>query len=187
MQLCSTPLNTLLLAACSHKHHAGPYPALHGLGPGTSLPGAPPLVDAPAPGGSYPHQQQQQRPTPPPAAPQQGASPYGSSGGGASGYPGQYGSSSAGGAPAARKQLSPAAAPVAASAGGAGWSQGAAAALEAAVQAAAQGTYKPSAAAMSEAQKCAKFAVSSLNHDDVSGAVKFLSDALKALMQPSKK
>jgi hypothetical protein len=40
---------------------------------------------------------------------------------------------------------------------------------------------------MSEAQKCAKFAVSSLNHDDVSGAVKFLTDALKALVGPSTK
>lgn len=55
------------------------------------------------------------------------------------------------------------------------------------MQAAGQGACKPSAASISEAQKCAKFAVSSLNHDDVSGAVKFLSDALKALMQPSKR
>ena len=40
---------------------------------------------------------------------------------------------------------------------------------------------------MSEAQKYAKFAVSSLNHDDVSGAAKFLSDALKALLGASSK
>jgi hypothetical protein len=154
---------------------AGPYPSLHGLSPGSSLPGAPPLV-GPAPG----QQQQQPRPQPPPAAPQPGTSPYGSSGGG--GYPSQLGggSSSGVGAPSAARQP-PAAAAAAAPLAGGSWSPGVAAALDAAVQAAAQGACKPSAAAISEAQKYAKFAVSSLNHDDVSGAVKFLSDALKAL------
>lgn len=157
---------------------AGPYPSLHGLGPGSSLPGAPPLV-GPAPG----QQQQQPRPQPPPAAPQPGTSPYGSSGGG--GYPSQLGggsSSGAGAAPPVARQPLAAAAAAAPPAGGS-WSPGAAAALDAAVQAAAQGACKPSATAISEAQKYAKFAVSSLNHDDVSGAVKFLSDALKALIK----
>jgi hypothetical protein len=44
------------------------------------------------------------------------------------------------------------------------------------------GGFRPSAAAVAEAQKLAKWTKSSLDHDDVAGAVKCLADALKALM-----
>lgn len=38
--------------------------------------------------------------------------------------------------------------------------------------------------AIQEAQKAAKYAVSSLSFDDVAGATKYLSEALKLLTQP---
>lgn len=44
--------------------------------------------------------------------------------------------------------------------------------------------YQPSLQAVSEAQKCARYAVSSLSFDDVPGAVQYLMDALKHLTQP---
>jgi vacuolar protein sorting-associated protein VTA1 len=44
--------------------------------------------------------------------------------------------------------------------------------------------FQPDLAAIQDAQKWAKYAVSSLSHDDVAGAVKFLSDALRLLTQP---
>ncbi|KAK9817912.1 hypothetical protein WJX72_004252 [[Myrmecia] bisecta] len=45
--------------------------------------------------------------------------------------------------------------------------------------------FTPSLAAVTEAQKCAKYAASSLGFEDISTAVKFLSDALRLLTQPS--
>jgi hypothetical protein len=44
------------------------------------------------------------------------------------------------------------------------------------------GGLRPSAAALAEASKYAKWTKSALDHDDVTGAVKCLADALKALM-----
>ena len=44
--------------------------------------------------------------------------------------------------------------------------------------------YKPPQTAVSEAQKYAKYAVSSLGFDDVSAATKYLTDALKLLTGP---
>lgn len=45
--------------------------------------------------------------------------------------------------------------------------------------------FQPSTLAQTEAQKFAKYAVSSLSFDDVSSAVKYLNDALKLLTDPS--
>ena len=44
--------------------------------------------------------------------------------------------------------------------------------------------FKPSLSAISEAQKQAKYAASSLGFEDVNTAVKQLTDALKLLTQP---
>lgn len=47
--------------------------------------------------------------------------------------------------------------------------------------------FTPSLAVIQEAHKAAKYAVSSLAFDDVSGGVKYLTDALRLLTQPSGK
>ncbi|KIY91226.1 hypothetical protein MNEG_16739 [Monoraphidium neglectum] len=44
--------------------------------------------------------------------------------------------------------------------------------------------YQPPLQAIQDAQKAAKYAVSSLSFDDISGAVKYLSEALRLLTQP---
>eukprot|EP00775_Hariotina_reticulata_P010309 gene10309-10468_t len=48
----------------------------------------------------------------------------------------------------------------------------------------APGGYQPSPSAIAEAQKYSKYAASSLAFDDVSGAIKYLTDALKLLTTP---
>jgi Vta1 C-terminal domain len=45
--------------------------------------------------------------------------------------------------------------------------------------------FSPPLTAITEAQKCAKYAVSSLGFEDVSTAVRYLQDALRLLTQPS--
>uniref|UniRef100_A0A383WE14 Vta1/callose synthase N-terminal domain-containing protein n=1 Tax=Tetradesmus obliquus TaxID=3088 RepID=A0A383WE14_TETOB len=164
------------------------YPAVGG---GHPLPAAPPLVDpysppppaaaAAPPAAPYSpparQQQQQQGPAAPAAPPPPAASssPYPS-------YPQQ-------GQPQRQQQPQQPGSPYR------GGAQQAAAAPAAAAAAPAfqmpvlppPGSFQPSGAAISEAQKWAKFAVSSLGHDDVTGAVKFLSDALRLLTQPSGK
>ncbi|KAF6254768.1 Vta1 like-domain-containing protein [Scenedesmus sp. NREL 46B-D3] len=170
----------------SQGQPSGGYPGVDG---GYQLPVAPPLVDpvTPAAAAAVPHsppavQQHQQRPPaapiapPPPAAAATGGSPYPSHQ-----QPQRQqqhsGSPYRGGA-----QQPAAAAPAHAAA--------AAAAAAPAYQMPVlppPGSFQPSGAAVSEAQKWAKFAVSSLGHDDVTGAVKFLADALRLLTQPSGK
>jgi vacuolar protein sorting-associated protein VTA1 len=44
--------------------------------------------------------------------------------------------------------------------------------------------FKPSLQAVQDAQKAAKYAVSSLSFDDIAGATKYLADALRLLTQP---
>jgi hypothetical protein len=44
--------------------------------------------------------------------------------------------------------------------------------------------YQPTLQQMQEAQKAAKYAVSSLSFDDVAGSVKYLTEALRLLTQP---
>ncbi|WIA08906.1 hypothetical protein OEZ85_008325 [Tetradesmus obliquus] len=176
-------------AAGGSQGQATGYPAVGG---GHPLPAAPPLVDPyspppPAAAAAAPpaapyspparQQQQQQGPAAPAAPPPPAASssPYPS-------YPQQ-------GQPQRQQQPQQPGSPYR------GGAQQAAAAPAAAAAAPAfqmpvlppPGSFQPSGAAISEAQKWAKFAVSSLGHDDVTGAVKFLSDALRLLTQPSGK
>ncbi len=44
--------------------------------------------------------------------------------------------------------------------------------------------FTPSLTAVTEAQKCAKYAASSLGFEDVASATKYLQDALRLLTQP---
>jgi Vta1 C-terminal domain len=45
--------------------------------------------------------------------------------------------------------------------------------------------FTPSSTAISDAQKAAKYAASSLAFDDVAGGIKYLTDALRLLTQPA--
>ncbi|WIA28963.1 hypothetical protein OEZ86_011498 [Tetradesmus obliquus] len=164
------------------------YPTVGG---GHPLPAAPPLVDPyspPPPAAAAPpaapyslparQQHQQQRPAAPAAPPPPAASSSSYPSYPQQGQPQRQQQPQQPGSPYRGGAQQPAAAPAAAAA--------AAPAFQMPVLPP-PGSFQPSGAAISEAQKWAKFAVSSLGHDDVTGAVKFLSDALRLLTQPSGK